>query len=123
MKAARLARISLARKPVKERRTKSRDRRLLDATMKYRGQFHHIEVRDLSLAGAFAVAPVTPEMADSITLNIELPLLGSTVMITGRVRRVGLSSRAMERAGGFGVEFTRFYSSVGLESLQHHLQD
>ena len=121
MEAAPLARIPLARKPVNERRTKNRDRRLLEATMKYRGEFHHVEVRDLSLAGAFAVAPVIPGLADSITLNIDLPHMGGTVMITGRVRRVGLGSREFEREGGFGLEFTRFYSSVGQETLQQHL--
>ena len=121
MDAAPLARIRLTRKPAKERRTKGRDRRLLEATMKYRGEFHHVEVRDLSLAGAFAIAPVIPVLADSITLNIELPLTGETVMITGRVRRVGLSSRSLEQPGGFGLEFTRFYSSLGRQCLEHHL--
>ena len=123
MDAAPLARIRLTRKPTRERRTKGRDRRLLGATMKYRGQFHHVEVRDLSLAGAFAVAPVIPGLADSITLNIELPLTGQTVMITGRVRRVGLTNRALEQPGGFGLEFTRFYSHLGRQSLEQHLTD
>ena len=122
MEAAPLARIRLARKSIKERRTRDRDRRLLEATMKYRGQFHHVEVRDLSLSGAYAVAGLTPDLADSVTLNIELPHLGGTVMITGRVRRVGLGSRALERQGGFGIEFTRFYTSVGRQTLQHHLE-
>jgi hypothetical protein len=42
-------------------------------------------------------------------------------MVTGRVRRVSLSSKLLPKSGGFGVEFTRFYTRVGLEELKNHL--
>lgn len=103
----------------RERRERDRDRRVLDGTLKYRGEFHAVEVLNVSEAGAFAVAPITPDLADAITLNIQLP--DGSVMITGRVRRVGLSSRNPERQGGFGIEFTRFYTPIGRESLCTHL--
>ncbi len=123
MKPRPLARLRLHKRRIANRRTAERDRRLLDGTMKYRGQFHHVELRDLSASGAYAVAPVTPALTDSITLSIDMPHLGSTVMVTGRVRRVGLSSRALERAGGFAIEFTRFYTPVGRQTLGAHLAD
>lgn len=118
-----LARIRLVRKSAPERRVAARDRRLLEATVKYRGQFHHLEVHDLSESGAWAIGPFVPALADALTLNIDMPHLGGSVMITGRVRRVGLSNRALARQGGFGIEFTRFYSPVGRQTLQSHLAD
>lgn len=103
------------------RRTGYRDRRMLDATLKYRGEYMQVDLFDLSESGAYLVGPCTPTLADSVTINIELPHLACTVMITGRVRRVGLSSRALERQGGFGIEFTRFYTQVGQNSLEQYL--
>jgi Tfp pilus assembly protein PilZ len=105
----------------RERRGGQRDRRLLEGTMKYRGDFAQVEIVNLSDGGAYVVANQTPELADLVTLNIELPCLGCSVMISGRVRRVAPGSRAIPRAGGFGVQFTRFYSRVGRDSLQQHL--
>ena len=111
----------LARKRDAERRSGNRDRRILEATMKYRGGFHHVDVHSLSESGLYVVGSIMPRMTDSITLNIDLPHLGGSVMITGRVRRVGLGSRALERQGGFGIEFTRFYTTVGRQTLLQHL--
>ena len=116
-----LARIRLASNRIQDRRAADRDRRLLEGTMKYRGQFHHVEVHSLSESGAYAVGPITPELTDAIVLNIDLPHLGGSVMITGRVRRVGLGSRSMERRGGFAIEFTRFYSQFGRDTLTDHI--
>ena len=104
-----------------ERRDGERDRRLLDATMKYRGEFMKVELYDLSESGAYIVAPCMPAYSDSVTITIELFHLGATVMITGRVRRIDLSSRALERRGGFAIEFTRFYSTWGRDNLRQHL--
>ena len=104
-----------------ERRLGERDRRLLEATMKYRGEFMNVELFDLSETGAYIVAPCVPAFAESVTLTVELVHLGATVMITGRVRRVGLSSRVLERSGGFAIQFTRFYSDWGRNNLRQHL--
>ena len=71
--------------------------------------------------GWFSARSMVPEFADAVTLNIELPDLGCTVMISGRVRRVAPGSRELDRLGGFGLEFTRFYSGVGRDSLRQHL--
>lgn len=105
----------------RDRRAGQRDRRLLNGTMKYRGEFVHVEVMNLSQAGAYVVATQTPALSDSVTLSILLPCCGSTLTVTGRVRRVGLGSRALSQPGGFGVQFTRFFSQVGREDLHHHL--
>ena len=104
-----------------ERRLGERDRRLLDATMKYRGEFVKVELYDLSETGAYVVAPDMPMLCDSVTFTIDRPQQACAIMITGRVRRVGLSCRALAKRGGFGVEFTRFYSKVGRMSLEQHL--
>ncbi len=118
-----IARIRLQRKEVADRRSSGRDRRVLDGTMKYRGEFHHVEIHNISESGVWAVAPVTVGLADSVTLNVDLPELGGSVMITGRVRRVGLSSRELDREGGFALQFTRFYTGEGKRVLKTHLQD
>ncbi|MBN2496162.1 MAG: PilZ domain-containing protein [Deltaproteobacteria bacterium] len=118
MPAQALARIRLIRR---ERRGAERDRRLLEGTLKYRGDFCSVELLDLSAQGAFVTGPALPGLSDSVTINIDLPLGGGTVMISGRVRRVAMGSRALERAGGFGVEFTRFYSQAGQSSLRRYL--
>jgi Tfp pilus assembly protein PilZ len=88
--------------------------------MKYCGDFLAVEVFNLSKRGAFVVANRVPELSDSVTLAIDLPQ-GDSVMVSGRVRRVALGSRAISRPGGFGVEFTRFYTQVGRENLNQHL--
>ena len=116
-----IARLKLNRKSIKERRQAGRDRRILDGTMKYQGQFLQAEIADVSESGAYVVAAAMPELADCVTLSIELPGLGGSVMVTGRVRRVTLSSRALRRPGGFGIQFTRYYTSVGRNTLKDHL--
>ncbi len=118
-----IAKIRLHRRKTTERRSSGRDMRMLDGTMKYRGEFHHVEIHNISESGAWAVAPVTVGLSDCVTINVDLPELGGTVMITGRVRRVGLSSRALDRQGGFGLQFTRFYTGEGKAVLKTHLQD
>ena len=109
------------KRPNRERRAGHRDRRVLEGTMKYRGDFIPVEVIDLSENGAYLLAPIMPELCDIVTINIGLAGLGNSVMISGRVRRVALGSRVMSRPGGFGVQFTRFYTRVGRHSLQEHL--
>jgi hypothetical protein len=116
-----ISRVELVTRPAKERRAGSRDRRLLDGTMKYRGEFAGVEVINLSEHGAYIQAPFTPELYDIVTLTIGLPDAGGSVMISGRVRRVSLHSKVLQRHGGFGVEFTRFYTSVGKSELGTHL--
>ena len=121
MKSSPIARIRLAARSQRERRTTPRDRRILDGTIKYQGCFLNVEVTNVSESGAYVVAPVVPEQADCITLAIGLPSLGTSVMVTGRVRRVGIGSRVMHRPGGFGIQFTRYYTRVGHSSLKEHL--
>ncbi|MBW1872876.1 MAG: PilZ domain-containing protein [Deltaproteobacteria bacterium] len=116
-----IARLNLKRKSIKERRQTGRDRRILDGTMKYQGQYMHVEVANLSESGAYVIAAAMPELADCVTLSIGLPGIGSSVMVSGRVRRVALSSRALHRPGGFGIQFTRYYTSVGRNTLKDHL--
>ncbi|HOX42346.1 MAG TPA: PilZ domain-containing protein [Myxococcota bacterium] len=117
-----LARIRLTHRQASDRRGSRRDRRVLDATLKYAGRFSEVEVLDLSERGAFVVADdEVPVLADTLTLAVELPEEGTSVLVVGRVRRVGLSSRELGRRGGFGVEFTRFYSDGGRRSLSRHL--
>lgn len=105
----------------RERRAGGRDRRLLCGTMKYRGEFTAIEVMNLSEAGAYVVATQTPSLSDCVTLSIPLPCCGGGLTVTGRVRRVAPGSRALSQPGGFGLQFTRFFSSVGRTDLQRHL--
>lgn len=109
------------KRPGRERRAGRRDRRVLEGTMKYQGDFIPVEVIDLSEHGAYVLAPIMPELCDIVTLNIGLAGIGNSVMISGRVRRVALGSRVMSRQGGFGVQFTRFYTRVGRHALQEHL--
>ena len=106
---------------LRERRTTHRDRRPLDATMKFCGTFTRVVIANLSESGAYVIAPTLPVLSDSITLNINLPEEGASVMVSGRVRRVALASKALQSPGGFGVEFTRFYSPIGRLSLLRHL--
>jgi Tfp pilus assembly protein PilZ len=106
-----------------ERRKGRRDRRILDATMKYQGTFSDVEVRDVSQSGAYVVAEAVPSLSDTVTLALDLPSFGGSVLISGRVRRVTLSSRLYERDGGFGVQFTHFYSYSGKEILCKHLSN
>jgi len=105
----------------RERRAGRRDRRVLEGTMKYQGDFIPVEVIDLSEHGAYVLAPIMPELCDIVTLNIGLAGVGNSVMISGRVRRVALGSRVMSRQGGFGIQFTRFYTGVGRHALKEHL--
>jgi hypothetical protein len=105
----------------RERRAGRRDRRVLEGTMKYQGDYVPVEVIDLSEHGAYVLAPIMPELCDIVTINIGLAGVGNSVMISGRVRRVALGSRVMRRPGGFGVQFTRFYTRVGRHSLKEHL--
>ena len=116
-----LTQLKSAKRPNRERRAGHRDRRVLEGTMKYRGDFIPVEVIDLSEHGAYLLAPIMPELCDIVTINIGLAGLGNSVMISGRVRRVALGSRVMSRPGGFGVQFTRFYTRVGRHALQEHL--
>jgi hypothetical protein len=117
-----LARIRLLQKKSSERRGAQRDCRVLEATLKYAGRFCEVEVLDLSEGGAFVVAEdEVPCLADALTLAVELPDEGTSVLVIGRVRRVGLTSRELGRRGGFGVEFTRFYSDEGKRSLSRYL--
>ena len=116
-----IARLSLKQKSIKERRQTGRDRRILEGTMKYQGQYLQVEVADVSESGAYIVAAAMPELADCVTLSIGLPGIGGSVMVSGRVRRVGLSSRALRRPGGFGIQFTRYFTSVGRDTLKEHL--
>jgi PilZ domain. len=104
-----------------ERREGQRDRRILDATMKYRGTFSGVEVRDVSQSGAYVVADAVPCLSDTITLALDLPTLGGSVLVSGRVRRVTIGSRIFERDGGFGVQFTHFYSHSGKDILHRHI--
>jgi len=105
----------------RNRRAGQRDRRLLSGTMKYRGEFTTIEVMNLSEAGAYVVASQTPALSDCVTLSIPLPCCGGGLTVIGRVRRVAPGSRALSQPGGFGLQFTRFFSSVGRADLQRHL--
>jgi Tfp pilus assembly protein PilZ len=116
-----VARIRLAKRRARERRGAERDRRILEGTMKYQGQYMTVEVVDVSENGAYVVAPTMPEFSDCVTLSIGLPQLGGSVMVTGRVRRVAMSSRALSRPGGFGIQFTRYYTSTGKDTLHAHL--
>ncbi len=104
-----------------DRRATHRDRRPLEATMKFGGMFSRVVVANLSEGGAYIITPALPALSDSITLNITLPEEGASVMVSGRVRRVALSSKALQTPGGFGVEFTRFYSPAGRLNLLRHL--
>lgn len=113
-----VARIVLRKQLGRERRASRRSRILLEGTIKYAGQFVPVEVTDLSESGAMVRCPLLPEFSDSATLAIVLPD-GSPVTVTGRVRRFALGSR--ECYGGFGIEFTRFYTQTGRESLRRHL--
>jgi len=121
MQASPIARLKLKRREQRERRMARRDRRILEATMKYQGNFVNIEVIDVSESGAYVIAPVLPEFADCVTLAIGLPEVGSSVMVSGRVRRVGLGSRALRQRGGIGIEFTRYYTATGRDCLKRHL--
>jgi hypothetical protein len=89
--------------------------------MKYRGEYMQIEISNLSEKGAYVVAPTTPHLDDGVTLVIEVPEHGMSFMVTGRVKRVGLGSRVLQRQSGFGIEFTRFYSSAGKSTLSNHI--
>jgi hypothetical protein len=109
------------KRPSRERRAGRRDRRVLEGTMKYQGDFIPVEVIDLSEHGAYVLAPIMPELCDIVTINIGLAGIGNSVMISGRVRRVALGSRVMSRPGGFGIQFTRFYTRVGRHALKDHL--
>lgn len=109
------------KRPNRERRAGRRDRRVLEGTMKYQGDFIPVEVIDLSEHGAYVLAPIMPELCDIVTINIGLAGIGNSVMISGRVRRVALGSRVMSRPGGFGIQFTRFYTRVGRYALKEHL--
>lgn len=109
------------KRPNRERRAGRRDRRVLEGTMKYQGDFIPVEVIDLSEHGAYVLAPIMPELCDIVTINIGLAGIGNSVMISGRVRRVALGSRVMSRPGGFGIQFTRFYTRVGRHALKEHL--
>ena len=111
----------ITKRASRDRRSGERDRRVLEGTVKYRGAFFSVEVHDLSATGAYAVCEFTPCLKDSITLNIDFPHMGGSVMVTGRIRRVGLSSRELQRQGGFGIQFTRFYSGYGKDTLVKHL--
>ncbi len=113
-----MARIRLQRRAARERRTSGRSRILLEGTLKYAGQFVQVDITDLSESGAMVRCPVLPEFSDSATLAIRLPD-GGPIMVTGRVRRFSLGSR--ECCGGFGIEFTRFYTQSGREMLREHL--
>ena len=106
---------------LRERRATHRDRRPLDATMKFCGAFTRVVIGNLSEGGAYIITPTLPALSDSITLNINLAAEGASVMVTGRVRRVALASKTLQSPGGFGVEFTRFYSPIGRLSLLRHL--
>ncbi len=106
-----------------ERREGRRDRRILDATMKYQGTFTDVEVKDVSQSGAYVVAEAIPCLSDTVTLALDLPSFGGSVLVSGRVRRVTVSSRLYERDGGFGVQFTHFYSYSGKEILCKHLSN
>ncbi len=121
MKNTPIARLRLVRRPARERRSSERDRRLLEGTIKYQGRFFPVEILDLSENGAFLSAPVLPEWSDSVTLVVCLPDGVNSVMVSGRVRRFGLGSRNQDRSGGFGVQFTRFFTRAGQESLHRHL--
>lgn len=120
MKSQPIARLKLLRRPARERRSSERDRRLLEGTIKYQGRFFPVDILDLSEGGAFLSAPVLPDWSDSVTLVVCLPDGVNTVMISGRVRRFGLGSRNQGRSG-FGLQFTRFFTSAGRESLRRHL--
>lgn len=109
------------RRSKRERRAGRRDRRVLEGTMKYQGDYISIEIIDLSEHGAYILAPIMPELCDIVTLNIGLVGVGNSVMISGRVRRVALGSRVMCRPGGLGIQFTRFYTRVGRHALKEHL--
>jgi Tfp pilus assembly protein PilZ len=106
-----------------ERREGWRDRRILDATMKYQGIFSGVEVRDVSQSGAYVVAEAVPNLSDTVTLALDLPTVGGMVLVSGRVRRVTIGSRVNARDGGFGVQFTQFYSHSGKDILRKHLSN
>jgi Tfp pilus assembly protein PilZ len=116
-----IGRIPLASRKTPERRDSNRDRRILEGTMKYMGEFLTVEVLNVSENGAYVVAPVMPSMTDSVTIAINLPELGGSVMVAGRVRRVTIGSRVLQRPGGFGIQFTRYYTPVGQSILREHL--
>jgi Tfp pilus assembly protein PilZ len=113
----------LPNRSVRERREGQRDRRILDATMKYQGAFSGVEVRDVSQSGAYVVADAVPCLSDTVTLALDLPSLGGSILVSGRVRRVTIGSRLYKRDGGFGVQFTHFYSYSGEEILRRHLDN
>lgn len=106
-----------------ERREGNRDRRVLDATMKYQGAYSGVEVLDVSESGAFVVAGAVPNLSDTVTLALDLPSLGGSIMVSGRVRRVTMGSRIYKRDGGFGVQFTHFYSHSGEQLLRQHINN
>jgi Tfp pilus assembly protein PilZ len=105
----------------RERRAARRDRRVLGGTMKYRGQFMSVEILNLSSGGAYLVAPTVPDRADTVTIVLDLPLSDGPVMVAGRVCGMTLSSRTLDRPAGFGVRFTRFFTTLGQDCLQKHL--
>jgi hypothetical protein len=112
----------LVRQGPAERRGSRRDRRLLEASLKYAGRFSEVEVHELSERGAWVVAEdEVPVLSDAVTLVVDLPEAGASVMVVGRVRRVGLTSRVLGRRGGFGIEFTRFFTEGGKHTLSRYL--
>ncbi len=114
-------RYQMSRRSLAERRTGKRDWRILEGTMKYQGEYTQIEVINLSDNGAYVIAPCVPQLSDGVTLTIVFPGLGSSIMVTGRVRRVSPGSKVLQKLGGFGLQFTRFYTNAGLKVLNKHL--
>ncbi len=116
-----IARLKLARKPVRERRSSSRDRRLMEGTMKFRGKFSEIEILDVSSSGALISSQELPDWQDTVAITFCLPESGETVMVTGRVCRFVPASRFQRRQGRIAVRFTRFFSRQGQQALSRHL--
>jgi hypothetical protein len=105
----------------RDRRAGIRDRRILTGTLKYFGEFLPVDIQNLSETGAYLVGPAIPRLDDCLILTFDLPSADGAVMVAGRVRRVTLESRVLERPSGFGIEFTRFFSAPGRRLLQTHL--
>ncbi len=107
--------------PRRERRVSPRDGRKLHGTIKYRGNYKKVTISSLNEKGAYVIVDDVLHLGDGVCLSIRLPGEGETVMVTGEVRRVGLSSRIQNRPSGFGLAFTRYYTQMGKHSIERHL--
>jgi hypothetical protein len=104
---------------VQDGRMVSRVNAHLDCQFIFEGISREASIRDLSLTGAFLSSIFLPSKGSDVTITLQTPLSKNTLILEGKVTRVGWGGTHYDRRHRFGVRFS--HTPPGIITLIHEL--